>query len=82
MNRRNAISALLALSTANGPLGVRAQSTPTAQNRTLGILTLTSALDAQDAKRGWLGGFRAALKSLGWIEGRTWSSRVPSPTTE
>ena len=69
MNRRDTISALLGLGAATGSFGVRPQSMSTTQNRALGVLTLTSAQDAQDAKRGWFDGFRAALKSLGWVEG-------------
>jgi len=67
MNRRDAINALLALGTASGPLGVRAQCTPSAQGRTLGILSRQSS---QDAERFWLGVFRANLKALGLIEGQ------------
>jgi putative ABC transport system substrate-binding protein len=65
MRRRDAISALLALSSAAGP-GVRAQSKPSTQGKTLGILTLASS---QDAERLWLPGLRAKLKALGWVEG-------------
>ena len=67
MNRRDAISALLALGTAAGQREARAQSSPSAQKRTLGLLT--PAL-ARNAERQWLGEFRARLKSLGWIEGQ------------
>ena len=67
MHRRDAIHALLALASAAGPLGVRAQSNPSAQTRVLGILTLASP---QDVERFWLPGFRAKLKALGWIEGQ------------
>jgi putative ABC transport system substrate-binding protein len=67
MNRRDAVHTLLALGAAGGPLGVRAQSNPSAQGKTLGILTLASA---QDAERFWLPGLRAKLKTLGWIEGQ------------
>jgi putative ABC transport system substrate-binding protein len=67
MNRRDAISALIALGTATGPLGLRAQSNPSARSKTLGVLTDAST---QDAERFWLGEFRAKLKALGWIEGQ------------
>jgi len=70
MNRRDTLAALLALGTTTGPFRARAQSTPTVQNKTLGLLTLASAQDAQEAKRGWLPGFRTELKSLGWSEGQ------------
>ena len=70
MNRRDTISALLALGAATGQLGARAQSTASLQRRTLGVLALTSAQDAADDKLGWMGSFRSALKSLGWIEGQ------------
>jgi putative ABC transport system substrate-binding protein len=46
---------------------VHAQSSPSAQNKTLGILTLASA---QDAERFWLPGLRTKLKALGWIAGQ------------
>jgi putative ABC transport system substrate-binding protein len=67
MRRRDAISAFLALSSAAGPLGARAQTNPPAQSKTLGILTLASA---QDAERFWLPGLRIKLKALGWAEGQ------------
>jgi putative ABC transport system substrate-binding protein len=67
MHRRDAISALLALGSAAGPLGLRAQSNPSAQTKVLGILTL---LSTQEAERIWLPGLRAELKALGWIEGQ------------
>ena len=67
MHRRDAIAALLALSSAAGPLGVRAQSSPSAQSKTLGIFTMASA---QDAERLWMPALRAKLKALGWIEGQ------------
>jgi putative tryptophan/tyrosine transport system substrate-binding protein len=67
MNRRDAVNALLALGSAAGPMGVRAQSTPSGQSKTLGILTLASH---QLAERFWLPGLRAKLKALGWIEGQ------------
>jgi hypothetical protein len=59
MNRRDTITALLALGTAAGPLAGRTQPTATTQRKTLGVLTLPTA---QDAERVSLGGFRAALK--------------------
>jgi putative tryptophan/tyrosine transport system substrate-binding protein len=67
MNRRDAVNALLALGSAVGPLGLRAQSAPSAQSKTLGILTLASP---QDAERLWMPAFRAKLRALGWIEGQ------------
>jgi putative ABC transport system substrate-binding protein len=67
MNRRDVINALLALGTTTGPLGLRAQSTPSAQRRRLGILTRAAS---QDAELFWLGALRAELKARGWIEGR------------
>ena len=67
MHRRDAISALLALGSAADPLGVCAQSNPSAQIKTLGILTIAAT---QDAERLWLPGVRAKLKTLGWIEGQ------------
>jgi putative ABC transport system substrate-binding protein len=66
MNRRGAVHTLLALGSAGGPLGVGAQSNPSGQRKTLGILTLASH---QDAERFWLPGLRTKLKALGWIEG-------------
>jgi ABC-type uncharacterized transport system substrate-binding protein len=67
MHRRDAIFALLALASAAGPRGVRAQSNPSAQTKMLGILTLAST---QDAERFWLPGLRAKLKALGWVKGQ------------
>jgi putative tryptophan/tyrosine transport system substrate-binding protein len=67
MNKRDAISALLAFGAASRLVRVHAQSTPTAHGKRLGVLTLVSALDAE---RIWLGTFRTTLKSLGWIEGQ------------
>ena len=67
MNKREAITALFALGSATGPLAARAQSNPSAQSKTLGILTLASA---EDAERFWLPALRAKLKTLGWVEGQ------------
>ena len=67
MNRRDTISALLVLGAATASIGARAQSTPSARSRTLGILTRQSS---QDAERLWLGAFRAEMKARGWIEGQ------------
>jgi putative tryptophan/tyrosine transport system substrate-binding protein len=67
MNKRGAISALLALGAASRLAGVRAQSTRLVRGNRLGVLTLVSA---QDAERIWLSTFRATLRSLGWIEGQ------------
>ena len=67
MQRRDAISALLALGSGADPLSVCAQSNPSAQSKTLGILTLASA---QDAERFWLPALRTKLKTLGWVEGQ------------
>lgn len=61
------MSSILALSATAGPLGLRAQTKPSAQSKTLGILTMASA---QDAERFWLPGLRAKLKALAWIEGQ------------
>ncbi len=75
MNKRDAISAVIALSSAAWPLGVRAQSHPSGQSKTLGILTLAPT---QDAERIWLPGLRAKLKTLGWSEGQNlvWSNEA------
>ena len=67
MHRRDALSALLSLGSAGAPLGLHAQSNPSTQIKTLGILTLSTT---QDAERLWLPGLRAKLKTLGWIEGQ------------
>ena len=67
MNRRDTLSALLALGSATGPLGVRAQSNPSTQSKTLGILTHAPT---EFAERILLPGLRATLKALGWIEGQ------------
>jgi putative tryptophan/tyrosine transport system substrate-binding protein len=66
MNRRDAFAALLALGSAAAPPGVRSQSRPSAQSRTLGVLT---SLPPQDAERLLLGALRAESKALGWIDG-------------
>ena len=68
MNRRDAIAALLALGTAAGSSVTRAQSRPSAESRTLGVLAPASS--SQDAERFFLGVLRAQLKALGWIEGQ------------
>ena len=68
MNRRDAIAALLALGTGAGPSVTRAQSRPSADSRTLGVLAPASS--SQDAERFFLGVLRAQLKALGWIEGQ------------
>ena len=67
MRRRDAVSALLALGSTAELVSVRAQSNPSKQSKTLGILTLASA---QDAERLWMPGLRAKLKTLGWVEGQ------------
>ena len=67
MNRRNTITALLALGMVAGPRVARAQASPSAPSRTLGVLVPGSA---QDAERPVLGAVRAKLKALGWIEGQ------------
>ncbi len=65
MNRRDAIAALLAFGAAAAPAGVRGQPGPSAQNRTLGLLTAASAPDAEQI---WLGLLRTELKARGWVE--------------
>ena len=67
MNRRQTVIALLASGSAGGSLGVRAQSVSSAQVRTLGLLSLATA---KDAERFWMPGLRAKLAALGWVEGR------------
>ena len=67
MNRRQTVIALLASGSAGGSVGVRAQSVSSAQVRTLGLLSLATA---KDAERFWMPGLRAKLAALGWVEGR------------
>jgi len=67
VNRRDTITALFALGTAAAPLWLRAQSKPSAQRRTLGVLT---PISSQDAERLFLGALRGELKARGWIEGQ------------
>jgi putative ABC transport system substrate-binding protein len=67
MNRRDIITALLALGTAAGASVARPQSRPPAPSRTLGILVPGSS---EDVERPILGVVRAQLKELGWIEGQ------------
>lgn len=65
MNRRDAVLGLMALGATTGSLGLRAQSQPSSQTRTLGILARGSS---QGAEGFFLGALRTRLKELGWIE--------------
>lgn len=67
MDRRDTITALLALGITAGPRATRAQTKPSTQGKTLGVLATGSS---QDVERGFLPVFRAGLKALGWIEGQ------------
>lgn len=67
MNRRDTLSTLFALGAITGSRGVRAQSNPATQSKTLGILTQAPAEFAERVLRP---GLRAGLKTLGWIEGQ------------
>jgi len=65
MNRRDTVTALLALSAAASPLGARAQARSSEQTRTLGVLTRGSV---PDVERLLLVALRTELKALGWVE--------------
>jgi putative tryptophan/tyrosine transport system substrate-binding protein len=67
MDRRDSITALLALGMASGPRSVRAQARPSMPGKSLAVLAPGSS---QDVERMFLGVFRAELKALGWIEGQ------------
>jgi putative ABC transport system substrate-binding protein len=67
MDRRDTITALLALGIAMGPRVARAQAKPSTQSKTLGVLSTASS---QDLERVFLPVFRAELKALGWSEGQ------------
>ena len=67
MYRRKTVIALLASGLAAGTLPVHAQSGPSTQRRTIGLLSLATA---KDAERFWMPGLRARLTALGWVEGR------------
>lgn len=67
MNKRDTITALLALAVTAGPRAARAQAKPSTQGKTLGVLATGSS---QDVERAFLPVFRAELKALGWIEGQ------------
>ena len=67
MNRRDTITALLALGTTAGSRVARAQSKPAVQTKTLGVLV---PMSSQDAERLFRGALRAELKTRGWIEGQ------------
>lgn len=67
MDRRDTITALLALGMAAGPRAARGQAKPPTQGKTLGVLATGSS---QDVERTFLPVFRAGLKALGWIEGQ------------
>ena len=67
MDRRDTITALLALGIAAGPRGTRAQAKPSTQGKSLAVLAPGSS---QDVERFFLGVFRAELKALGRVEGQ------------
>lgn len=67
MNRRRTVTALLASGLATGSMDAYAQSGPSAQGRTIGLLSLASTADVE---RFWLPGLRAKLAALGWVEGQ------------
>jgi putative ABC transport system substrate-binding protein len=67
MDRRDTITALLALGLAARPRATRAQAKPSTPGKTLGVLSSGSS---QVTERLLLGAFRAELKALGWIEGQ------------
>jgi putative ABC transport system substrate-binding protein len=67
MDRRDTLTALLALGIATGPRASHAQLKPSTQTRTLAVLASGSS---QDVERFFLGVFRSELKALGWIEGQ------------
>lgn len=67
MDRRDTITALLALGIAAGPRAARAEANPSKQGKTLAVLAPGSS---QEVERYFLGMFRAELKALGWIEGQ------------
>lgn len=66
MDRRDTITALLALGVAAKPRAVRAQAKSSSQSKTLAVLAPGSS---QEVERYFLGMFRAELKALRWIEG-------------
>lgn len=67
MDRRDTITALLAIGMSAAPRAARAQAKPSTQGKTLAVLATGSS---QDVERVFLPAFRAGLKALGWIEGQ------------